>query len=276
MSNNKITFHIQRAAKPRILESILCIVRNEEYFDATLITNSLNNEGIDIDRNSANRSLNLGVKLGIFKKADKFSYVLTPRGLSCRNFAIYRKDVYHDLIHYLMFATWEIGGGNDYWSWSYVKICEILWDSRPEKRPSRDVFGLIMDKAANEFPNLEPAAGTETVDKVVEFIRDLSPPYLVDNSSHSLHCIERDWFSVELALLAINYLYIARDVPFYTPILLDKSISKELGPLCFASFNTITTMIDTAARTFPYLTMHTGEWGTSIILQKTINLQMLN
>ena len=57
MNKEKITFHIQRAAKPRHIEKILNNVSEDDVFDAHLIVSNLLLDNYEIDHNAANRSL---------------------------------------------------------------------------------------------------------------------------------------------------------------------------------------------------------------------------
>lgn len=67
-------------------------------------------EGYQITRDGARRSLDMGRKLGLLDKVDRSSYTLTARDQACRNLALYRREVYCDVVHFPLFATWELGG----------------------------------------------------------------------------------------------------------------------------------------------------------------------
>ena len=153
-----------------------------------------------------------------------------------------------------------------------MRICEAFWRARPSRQSSREIFGHLMADASYYFPAMKPAAGTETVDKVVEFIQDLNPPFFKMENTKTVHSKEREWFSVEMALLATYYLYISKGLGISSPILIDESLIETISPLCLASPQIIILMIETASRTFPFLNIHKGEWGSSIILQKTIDI----
>lgn len=275
MSKHKVPFHIQQVAKPGRLERILSIAPDDGPFDAQSVRSHLTQDGYPITLDGARRSLDLGSKLGIFKREPRSSYLLTPRGRACQNLVLYRSEVYCDVIHFLLFATWELGGRQDYWSWSYAKICEILWRDRPSINSNRAIFGQLSAEAAQEFPDLDPVVGTETVTAVRGWLRELSPPFLVDEGGKPATTQEREWFSVELALLAVSYLYTARAAPVSTPILLDQPTFELLCPLCLASPGTITAMTETATRTFPFLDISTGEWGSSVVLRQIVETEML-
>jgi hypothetical protein len=270
--NNKITFHIQRAAKSKYLKRLVTFFSGEDLFDTAFILSTLITDGYEIDKNSISRSLTLGTKLGLFEKKHKNSYQLTQLGISCRKLANYREDVYNDLVHYLFYSAWTVNGNVNYWSWSYMKICEFYWRNCPKIEPKTKVFGRLMAEASYYFPDLKPAAGTETVDKVEEFLKTLSPPFFIVDDNKVLSCNSREWFSVELALLAVNFLYFQKGLSFNTPILLNQDTILELCSLCLADADVIMSMIDTASKTFQDLEMHKGEWGTSVILVEPVDI----
>jgi hypothetical protein len=275
MPRSQIPFHIQHIARPAHIERILGIVSDDQAFDAESVRLSLTQKGYFITQDAARRSLDMGKKLGIFEKPDSSTYTPTARGQACRNLALYRREVYCDVMHFLLFATWELGGHQDYWSWSYAKTCEILWRDRPSIRGRKAVFGQLSAEAAKEFPDLDPVVGTETVYAVTNWLRELSPPFLVLENDRLVASQEREWFSVELALLAVSYLYAARGAAVQTPLLLDHDTVHLLCPLCLASVDRIVAMIETASRTFPALDIHTGEWGSSVILRQTVDIPVL-
>jgi hypothetical protein len=275
MSQNTSSFHIQHIARPVHLERILGIVTNKQPFDTNLLHNLLTEDRYNVTYDGVRRSLDLGAKLGIFSKGDSSVYSLTSRGGACQKLALYRRDVYYDVMHFILFATWKLDRREEYWSWSYQKICELFWRAKPEIVGQRNVFRQLSAAATKSFPDLEPVVGTETVYAVSNWIREMAPPFfdLIDDKPVS--CKDREWFSVELALLSVYYLYSSRSAAISTPILLDRDTLESLCPLCLTSTDRILSMIETASRTFPYLNIHTGEWGSSVILQKPVHISEL-
>ena len=275
MPRSQIPFHVQHIARPAHIERILGMVSNDQPFDPRSTRLQLVQDGYQITIDGARRSLDMGGKLGIFEKSNRSTYTLTARGWACRNLALYRREVYCDIMHFLLFAAWELGGHRDYWSWSYARTCEILWRDRPAIKGRKAIFGQLSAEAAKEFPDLDPVVGTETIYAVTNWLRALSPPFFVVESDRLVASQEREWFSVELALLAVSYLYAARGAAVQTPLLLDRDTVELLCPLCLTSADRIGAMIETASRTFPVLDIHTGEWGSSVILRQTVDIPML-
>jgi hypothetical protein len=275
MPRSKTSFHIQQVARPTHVERILGITSNDQVFDADSTRLGLTRDGYRITLDGARRSLDLGKKLGLFEKSNRFAYALTARGQVCRDLALYRREVFSDVMHFLLFASWELRGHQDHWSWSYAKICEILWRDRPNIKPNKVIFGQLSAEASKEFSDLDPVVGTETVIAVKSWLRELSPSFFTIENDKTVATQEREWFSVELALLAVSYLYAARDAALETPILLDHATVEQLCPLCLAPAERIVAMIETAARTFVFLDIHTGEWGSSVILQQAVDIPTL-
>jgi hypothetical protein len=269
---SKTSFHIQQSAKLAHIERMLGIFSDDQALDLQSIHLGLTRDRYSIPLSGARRSLEVGEKLGLFEKQSRSAYTLTAQGRACRDLAVYRHEVFCDVMHFLLFATWELGGHQDYWSWSYAKICEIFWRDMPTIKNSRTIFGQLSAEASKEFPDSDPVVGTETVAAVKNWLRELSPPFFVMEDDKTVATQEREWFSTELALLAVSYLYTARDAAVQTPILLDRSTAEILCPLCLAPVERIMAMIETAARTFPFLDIHTGEWGSSVILQRMVDI----
>ena len=275
MPGSAVPFHLQHIARPAHVERLLGVARADQPLGPRSVHSELTRDGYQITYDGVRRSLDLGAKLGLFDRLERSTYVLTARGQACRNLALYRHEVYCDVMHFLLFATWEMGGHQGYWSWSYARTCEILWRSKPIIEGRKVIFGQLSAEAAEEFPNLDPVVGTETVYAVTNWLRELAPPFLVSENDKLVGSRERDWFSVELALLAVRYLYAARGVAYQTPILLDRDTVEQLCPLCLAPIDRIVAMIETASRTFPVLGIHTGEWGSSAILRAPVDASML-
>ena len=163
MPRSQIPFHVQHIARPVHIERILGVVSDDRPFDAESIRLRLAQDGYPIAFDGARRSLDMGRKLGIFEKLNRSTYALTALGQACRRLTLYRREVYCDVMHFLLFATWELGGHQDYWSWSYAKTCEILWRDRPAIRGRKAIFGQLSAEASKTFPDLDPVVGTETI-----------------------------------------------------------------------------------------------------------------
>lgn len=282
MPRSAVPFHVQHIARPAHIEHILEIAPNDQPLEANSARLWLAQSGYSLTLDATRRSLDWASKLGLLKKETTFQtvarrvhYVLTPLGQACRSLAMYRREVYSDIIHYLSFTAWELKGHHDYWSWSYARLCEIFYRDMPRIERQKAVFGRLSAEASEAFPDLDPVVGTETVGAVSNWLRELSPPFYVLKDYDLPATQDREWFSVELALLAISYLYTVRGVPIHTPLLLDRPALEQLCPLCLTSTDRIAAMIETAARTFPVLEMHTGEWGSSAILREAVDILAL-
>ncbi len=105
MSKSKTSFHIQHIARPSHIERILEIVSNDQSFNTESSHLRLTQDGHQIAFDGVRRSLNLGAKLGLFEKSGQSAYTLTEHGRVCRDLALYRHEVYGDVMHFLLFAT---------------------------------------------------------------------------------------------------------------------------------------------------------------------------
>jgi hypothetical protein len=237
---------------------------------------ALVNEGEKVIKGNVQRTLDVANKLGIVSKSSASKYKIEGLGVVLKKLALYKHDVYSDVIHFLFYAIWELRNHQDYWSWSYARICDLYWQNRPEIVNRSTMFGQLSALAVDSFPILTPAVGTETIDAVINWVKELNPPFfIVEDNNRISGCKERDWFSPELALLGISYLYTIKKVSISTPILLDRTIIDLLTPICLTTQGTIMSMIEIATKTYPFLDIHKGEWGSSIILTKVFDLSMI-
>jgi len=137
MPRSPVPFHVQHIARPAHIERILGIASDDQPFDPGSIRLQLAQEGYQVTLDGARRSLDMGGKLGLFEKVDRSSYTLTARGQACRSLALYRREVYCDVMHFLLFATWELGGHRDYWSWSLPERAKSSGVTGPPSRVAR-------------------------------------------------------------------------------------------------------------------------------------------
>ena len=248
--NNRISFHIQHNAKPIYLEKILSSASQDGSVDAAQVELELVNDGVEIKKGNVQRTLDIANKLGIVEKSSASKYKIVSLGLFLKKMALYKHDIYSDVIHFLFYTLWELGNHQDYWSWSYSRICDLFWQNRPNKPNNSTMFGQLSAIAGDTFPTLNPAVGTETITAVSYWVKELNPPFfIIDDNSKISSCKERDWFTPELALLGISYLYTIKKVSISTPILLDQSCIDLLTPLCLTTQGTIMSMIEIASKT---------------------------
>jgi hypothetical protein len=163
---NKISFHIQHAAKPIYLEKIICNTNQNVQIDTKQVESIIQNDGIELTAGGVQRTLDLAYKLGILSKTINSKYKLEMSGVILKKLALYNHDVYKDMIHYLLFSRWEVNNHQDYWSWSYSKICEMFWDNCPDIENRRAMFGQVSALAEKSFPELDAVLGTETIGAV--------------------------------------------------------------------------------------------------------------
>jgi len=271
---SKISFHIQQTANPIYLEKIICNFDQNTLIDRETVELSIQRDGIELSKGGVQRTINLALKMGILSKTRNTKYKFESLGIVLRKMALFKHDVYSDLIHFLLYSRWEYNNHQDYWSWSYSKICEMIWNNCPKNESNGVMFGQISSLAENYFPELAASLGEETIGVVKKWLKELEPPFF-NFEGDKINCKERNWFSPELALLGIHYLYTIRKAKINTPILLDQSTTYQLAPLCLTSNETILSLVDIASKTYPFLEIHTGEWGSSAILKRDFNFFLI-
>src|SRR5687768_16226790 len=100
MANDKTSFHLQHTARPEHIENILIAIAENETFDVDIIYSKLISVNYQIKRDSGvSRSFDLCKKLGLFDKVSKQTdYHLTGLGQACRKLALYRRDIFYDVL----------------------------------------------------------------------------------------------------------------------------------------------------------------------------------
>lgn len=253
---------------------MLLLMGSERSWTRERILSGLARDGYQPGR-SWFRAIDLAKKMGLMEDSVDRGLQLTQRGKVCRDLANFRPAVCADIMHYILYTTWQPGGMRDYWSWSYRQICEAIWRARPRLDEPKVVFAQVQAEAEHQFEDLAPALGEETVLAVRNWLADLSPQFLIAAGGKFVSCAERQWFSPELAILALSYLANASNIAAGTPLPLQPMTMERLEPLCLAPAESIASIVQTASSTYPQLAIHTGEWGSSAILRQPVDIVSL-
>jgi len=267
------TFHIQNPVIPKNVLPILKGINHPDQVTPIDVFHSLKLQNIELKEAYISKCMDWMNKLGLLKKHNSKSYSFTATGVRLKHVAEFREETFFDLIHYLFFSRWVLGKGDDYWSWTYQRICELMWKDRSNIRTRSEIFSQISGEAKQLFANQSAAFGTETVGVVLRWLGALSPEVVILDKGNPTKIIERPWFSPELSVLSVSYLYKVLDLSFDAPLLLTPETISVMSAICFASESTMKTMIETASTTYPFLSLHVGEWGVSVILKHEVSIE---
>jgi len=160
---------------------------------------------------------------------------LTRRGVYLRALASWNPSTFSDMMHYLYYATCDFGGRDSAtFSWTYQTVANLLWQRRPTVIDGKGLATEVRDLACKEF-ELETVSITDyAVDGVYNWLRALDPVFAwTDRKSRRRETNGgRANCSPELFLLAVDYLYRTRDIPYEQAVLLDDDKTNAVCRLC--------------------------------------------
>ena len=204
-----------------------------------------------------------------------FSYQLSDLGqLFCQTLST-RPQLYSDVVHFLFFVLFEEqqrqSTSYSSWSWVYQSTCRLLWEVRPTVPTFSEQAAALNHKLASEFPNYKGGIHTDAPNTVILWLKQIQPPFLY-LEGQSRRTRSRQWCSPELFVLGIDRLYRRESLPYNTPFLLSEKAWDELALLCLTEMTLLEEVFEVARSTFPFLKMHSGEWGRSVILEREITI----
>jgi hypothetical protein len=186
-----------------------------------------------------------------------------------------RQALYADLFHYLFFTLYEEQRRCDLplsgWSWVYQATCQLLWQSRPLVPTFPDQAAQMNQRLTIDHPEYTGGVHRKSPNAVELWIRELDPPFL-NSQGNKRTSRARAWCSPELLGLAIDRQYREDSIPYGTPLLLDDHQLEEITTLCFLEASNLEEVLDLALSTFSFLSMHSGEWGRSVILMQELSI----
>ena len=160
---------------------------------------------------------------------------LTRRGVYLRALASWNLPTFHDMMHYLYYATWDFGDKDAAgFSWTYRTVTNLLWQRRPTVIDGKALAVEVRELAEKEF-NLESVSITDyAVDGVYNWLRVLDPVFAwTDTKSRRRETNGgRVACAPELFLMAVDYLYRSKSVPYNRPLLIDDEKTNIICRLC--------------------------------------------
>ena len=271
---NRVEFHVDHNVKPKHIEEILFFFRNGIFLNKRDLMSELNRIGHNIHPRHLSKNLSILRYFGILK-FENDSFTITKIGLSIQRQLNFNKDIFYDLMHYLYYTTWDFSNQNTiYFSWSYKNICNLLWESKSSKVNRKRLAGELLILAHEKFGSKAISISHEAITGVFNWVKALNPPFIEDTKINKLgngkkHC------SLELFVLAIDYLYHLLDLNYKTPILVDDFKKELICKLCLLKESNFNNMFSLTLKTFKFVQKHYGEWGTSLILQKRVKIEDL-
>ena len=276
LSERKIKFHVEHNVTPNSVNTILLLFHSDdslisgEVYDR-LSTSLWHSSKGEIKKSYLNKNLDVLNVFGILSK-DEGRYEITDFGQKLQQCSQFNQNIYFDLMHYLYYTTWDVSKPETYFSWTYRKICDALWEIKPSTIDKNKLAGDVYNYATTYFPEIPKIAiSPYAVQGTRNWLRALSPPF-VDVDGRNIRTNEgRQYCSPELFLLGIDSLYQENTISIGTPILIDRDKEIFLAKLCLLSINSVKNVLSLVMKIFPdVLKKHSSVWGNSVILSRKL------
>lgn len=276
MNSFRPKIHIENAPKPFLIDEYISIVDRENFKDFNELEEYAKQQGYELGDSNKNISSTLQ-RLGILKNGS--STELTSRGEALADILMFDERLFNNLLHYIYASSFdECPSHRTMISWSYIEISKYLYEEAPiedfnsEKDQIIDHMMLkARDMAGKEgFHKDEsdtPAFGPKSVNGYRNYIKALSPSVMDDQRTFKL----RNYVPVQLALLAINYLYISRETVNYgDTIELTEEVKRDLGIITLVKPEKIDKMIENADKNYSDIEIISG-YNLKVKLNAEVN-----
>lgn len=271
---NITEFHVDHNVKPKHIEAILPCFKEGIYITKKELMSELNGFGYIIHPRHLRKNLSILRYFGILHFSNN-AFSITKLGLSIKNQLNFNKDIFHDLMHYLYYTTWDFSNQNSmYFSWSYKTICNLLWERKSTKVNRKRLAGELLALAQEKFVSKEISISHEAITGIFYWLKALTPPFIEETKINKIGS-GRKRCSLELFVLSIDYLYHMLGLNYKIPVLLDDFKKELVCKLCLLEENSFNAILSLAIQTFTFIQKHYGEWGSSLILQKRVKIEDL-
>ena len=175
-----LSFHVPPEARPSSLHALLAALSSAPHESPVDRSTLLGQMAQHLDVRPRSEVLTLAHDLGIISH-DGHGYRATPRAQ-----ALERCDSRTDLVHGMQYFAWSPEHPKDFSPrFTYRQVTDLLWEQAPvavnpaaKKRLVEEVLARI-ERAFAEVPEFDPARisiGPKSVDGVVRWLEELSPP----------------------------------------------------------------------------------------------------
>lgn len=276
LSERKIKFHVEHNVTPNSVNTILLLFHSDDSLNSGEVYDRLSpplwhSSKDEIKKSYLNKNLDVLNVFGIISK-DEGRYEITDFGQKLQQCSQFNQNIYFDLMHYLYYTTWDVSKPETYFSWTYKKICDALWEIKPSTIDKNKLAGDVYNYATTYFPEISKIAiSPYAVQGTRNWLRALNPPF-VDVDGRNIRTNEgRQYCSPELFLLGVNFLYQENTISIGTPILIDRDKEIFLAKLCLLSINSVKNVLSLVMKIFPdFLKKHSSVWGNSVILSRKL------
>jgi len=264
----RVKFHVEHNVTPEHVSAILHCLEAQSLVSEESVLSALAARSHRIHPDHLRRNLVVLEVLGLVEEETRF-YRLSDWGEAARRLATFHRGVFFDLVHFLLYSSWD--RRQIYWSWTYQTVCQLLWEARPRIETYRELVGDVAGVGSRCFPGRRLVIDESSIGAVVRWLHCLDPRFIHPSENNNREWTAgREWVSPDLVVLAIQYLYESLNVSWRTPLLLDQAKLTRLGPLLLAEETTCLSSVRVASSTFSILQEHSGEWGSSVIMARGV------
>ena len=235
-TNTRRKFHVDHDVRP---VHVMAVLQQMSPFvgdvRAQLLTD-LAEGGYSINPHHLFWNLKVLRTLGLTDVDEKTeSWRLTKRGVYLRALAAWDPRTFYDMMHYLYYASWDFGDSEAAtFSWTYQTVANSLWQRRPTVIDGKGLAVEVRALACKDF-KLETVSITDyAIDGVYNWLRVLDPAFAwTDTKSRRRETNGgRPGCTPELFLMAVDYLYRIKDIPYNRPVLMDEDKTTIICRLC--------------------------------------------
>lgn len=217
-------------------------------------------------------SLKVLRSLGLTDYAEKTdAWQLTRRGAYLRALAEWNQPAFHDIMHYLYYASWNFGNQEaSGFSWTYQTVSNLLWERRPTIIDGKMLAAEVRELAQKQFEQETVSLTDYAIDGVYNWLRPLSPVFAQTDSKSRRRATNsgRIACSPDLFLLAVDYLYRTGGLPYNRPVFMDDERAAIVCRLCLLDPQKWRLTMVRAVEQFGILRRSTGINGVQVTLER--------
>ena len=274
MKKKDSPFHI-RYVQPQQVEELLYILAES--------TNSLSDEEIMTEAKNWNFELvhkknpvEQFYILRLLALTQGKNRALSEKGRQLVQIIAHNPSLAAEIFHLLLYTTWNENLPTEKCpSWSYRRLCDILWNSVLTRIVGEALASQLNDEIEQHFPDAQPSVGPDTIRATSVWLRQLDPPCLFENNG-KLTFERRSFCSPELLLLATDFIYRENKISYASNVLLTEGHRDDICRLCLLNEESFDTVLDLSLSQFDFLRRGVGGgWGTYLILERQPELRDL-
>lgn len=273
------TFHVRHNARPDLVQAFLELI--DEYPDADderlIEFGATQGSYIGTTVNSVqNMRENAAQYLRDFGIVEARQNRLTDQGVVLCRMLYTKPDLFAEVMHYFFYATWQPEQPEQYcFSWSYATATTLLWSQSQAVIDLKRLANEVEVATSQHFAEVKVSLSADSMRGVLNWLAPLKPAVIVESGS-TRHFARRSFCPPELFLLAVDYAYRSRRIPYESNLLVEPDIQEMICQVCVLEPESFERVADYAVLQFPFLKRGMGGgWGSYFLLERAPTLQDL-